>query len=626
MNTTLFFISKPEQVPYVRELLNGRDAPIVVALDYEIELDLQKHGIPFVSLVTIAVSPDGDRALLERTRALASGWYTASETAFFEYDGIKLGEQYEPAILYYIQTVFYWAAMLDQVFTAYPNAISACVFEKSGMLPTADPVAVFRARVVEDVVRLLAKKHNVTVEVIRTPLVQQSAVFLSVLRIALEQWFARAISVVWNALVDAWHRPRPIVLFATDPWYRVEPFISTMPDVELIMSRRQEMRTMLPVLAWRARARFNHRLDFVDAHVRELARTHARTMAERWDALGETPEISRGFVYNNISLWPVVRQALDCIVKEYAEDTIATIENTKRLFARYKVNCVLLRTSIKGYSNLVARVAENMDIPSIELEHALINNEKTLVHCRLNSRYLASYGPLINRIYESWGIASQRLVSVGSPRFDRYASALPKKKITDLQQRLGLKKWSCTVMWGMPEVSYSLLEYGNHTSYEVQRIFEDVADAQRDLSLQTLFRPRPSFRKSFYEQEIHRLFGKESRLLIHEDLQILLALSDIVLSGTSTVILEALLMHKAVIMYVPKVLDNDFKEFWESGAVLMARTKEELHAHLKHLVDPNNRAALVARADVFVQGNFVLDGKSSERVAALIRRVSNVKS
>src|SRR3989344_1606542 len=145
MNPGLFFISQPEQVPFVKARLKGRDVPIIVALDYWVELDLKKQDIPFVSLADVATSPQGDRALLEHTRALALGWYTSPEMAFFKYDGIKLGEQHEVFLLYYIQEVVYWVAMLEQVLAAYPDAARVSVFETFVQVPpTADPTAAFR--------------------------------------------------------------------------------------------------------------------------------------------------------------------------------------------------------------------------------------------------------------------------------------------------------------------------------------------------------------------------------------------------------------------------------------------------------------------------------------------------
>lgn len=613
MSKELLLVYEPAQAARVEPRANQT----VVALDYEVELDLVKRGIPFVSLATVAPSPRGDRDVLEHTRMLARRWYTSPEMRFFQYDGIKLGEQHEVVVLYYIQSVVYWTAVLERVLEAHPDARLVSVFETHTFVPpTADPTAAFKEGAVVAVAELLAKRRGLTFVVIPAPAISKGLGQAGVWMIALSQRIAWALSFVWNASMSL-RRPRPIRLFATDPWARLEPFIGGMQDVELFMSRRQEMRTMLPGAAWRTRARFNHRLDFVDAKTRRLARACAKDIARQWDGLGE-PAVAKECTYNGIVYWPVVRQALDAIVRVHAEDAIATIMSTQKLFAHYRVNCVLLFASTKGYNNLVARVAERMDIPSIELQHALVNNEKTLVHCRLNSRYLASYGPLINRMYESWGIAPERLIAVGSPRFDRYAAA--PAEVESLRQRLGVA--SPTVLHIVPQI-YLTLEYGNYTSYEVQEAAEALAQAQKRLSFNVLLRPKLGLRQHYYErEETRRTFSGKAQLVLHEDLHDLLALSDIVVTGTSTVVLEAMLAHKPVLLYVPNRLDEDFSAFWEAGAVALARTPEELLARLQELMDPAIQAETVKRADDFVQKSFLLDGRSAGRVAALVRRIA----
>ena len=106
-----------------------------------------------------------------------------------------------------------------------------------------------------------------------------------------------------------------------------------------------------------------------------------------------------------------------------------------------------------------------------------------------------------------------------------------------------------------------------------------------------------------------------------EDLRTLLALCDVVISGNSTVVLEAMLMHKPVLLYV-RPIDRDFKEFEEAGAVMVARTQEALLAQALALTDAGARRALVARADDFLKRNFILDGTAARRVAALVRTPS----
>lgn len=593
----------------------------MVALDHKVLVLLQEQGIAAYALTDLSQSPDGDRELLERIRALALRWYTVPQMQFFEYDGIKLGEQYEVVVLYYLEALVYYVSVLSQMLGHFPALKEIIIPETSVQVPpTADPTARFKESLPVDVVRLLAESRGIQVVIVPALLSLRTRGRIAAMRRKTTELLVRTAVVLLNTAVTYTGRRRAIRLFATDPWSRIEPFIKDMPDVELVMSRRVEAKAMGLSAIWRARARFHHRLDFADRSVRSLAAKKAEYFAREWDALG--PALSLEFVYKDISFWPVAKQVFDSIVKQHSADAVATIENTKRLFVRHDINCVLLFASTKGYNLVIARVAENLDIPSIELQHALVNDDKTLVHCRLNSRYLASYGAFTNRMYESWGVESWRLVSCGSPRFDTYAR--PNEAAQQaLRQKLALATPDLVVLYNIPQI-YLTLEYGNYTSWEVSSYIADLAQAAKKLPhARFLLRPKPgAWSMSFYKRPETEEFFDKAQLVQQDSLQTLFSVSNIVVSSSSTMVLEAMLAHRPVIMYIPKLLDHDFDLFAQAGAVLMARTPQELAQHLDFLKDEEHRRAQIARADAFVEDSFNIDGGSAGRVAALIRRVT----
>lgn len=622
----LCLVYEIEQVPELELRLQTGEELIVIALDYEVELEMKKKGIHFTSLKELAVSPEEDLELIERTRHMVHAWYTLPELKFFQYDGILLGEQYEGPLLYYFQMLFYYLVIIGQVFDAIcPDRV--VVPESSQYISdTADPSDFFKNRLPVDVARFLSLRRGVQCMVIPTPVHRPVHHRFYLL---LEQVRQHAISTavfLSNALITVFQRSRPIILFATDPWYRLEPFIKNMPDVELIMSRRKEMREMGWRHIWRARARFHHRLDFVDANTRALAKKSAQDIIRQWHALGDTPALSNLFSYQEMSFLPIAKDVLDSLIVRHTEDAIATIENTKRLLMRYRVNCVLVRISTKGYENIIARVAEKMDIPSIELQHAFSPVEPSHPYARLPARYLASYGAFTQRVYEKFGVDPARVISIGSPRFDAYATTPSTEELEALRRQLRLNDDFLNVLVAVPYL-FSALELYTFTSYAVRETLEDFSELQKKIpNLRFLLRPKPGpFRKSFYNrEETFELFSAETRMVQFDNLRMLFGVSNFVISGNSALVLEAMLAHKPVIMYLPRKDDRDFQEFENAGAVLTARDQEELFRHTSFLTDQKNRATLVDRADIFLNENFMLDGKSSERIAALLRKVKKI--
>lgn len=614
-NDPLFFIYETAQVPLAK-LHQGT----VVALDQEVLALLAEEGVEAVALPDISRSPDGNRELLERTRAMAKNWYAAPEASFLSHDGILLGEQYEVAVLYYLQTLVYYVSVLSQALAHFSSVRQVVVSQTHVRVPkTADPTAQHKENLPVDVLRLLCERNGIALTVIPAPETLQGQ--RRALWRAIEQFFVRVAVRLSNALITRMSAQRPIRLFSSDPWYRIAPFVQSMPDLELVMSRRTELKSMGLARVRQARARFHHGLDFTNAATDKVAREGAQRVRREWEAMRDSSTLAAACAYEGIEFWPVARRMFDTILCERIEGDISTIESTKRLFAHYRINCVLLFASTKGYNLVLSRIAERVGIPSIELQHALTNDEKTLVHCRLNSRYLASYGPLTNRMYESWGVTPERLVAVGSPRFDLYARP-DLDAAQALREKLGLGS-DVAVLCNIPQI-YLSLEYGNYTSWEVYDYIQNLAWSLGQLPVQPLLRPKPGvWHQSFYHRkETSELFS-QGVMVQNEPMQALLWACDIVVSSSSTMVLEALLAHKPTVMYVPKLLDHDFDAFVESGAVRMARTKEELLEHLRLLVgNKDARSAQVKAGDAFINGSFMIDGGSAKRVEALIRRVT----
>lgn len=631
MNDTgvhLFFVYEPEHIPLVRARLSAGEKFDIVALEYETELDLKKNGIPFISVQDLAVSPEGEREPLEYTRKLTRAWYTSPEFAFFNYDGILLGEQHAVLMLYHLQWLLYYLVMIEQVCSNIKGIVQISIPQSSQILSiTADPIAVYKEHLPVDVARLIAERNGISFEVVSSSLSHLVRYRLHNFLVGMNQRAFHLVTILSNILVEILIRPRQVSILVTDPWSRLKPLMKYMPDAEFVMTRRKEMKIMKWDI-WKARARFNHRLDFADRKVRTLAHHTAEGFSLAWDALGETPSISKLFVYKGISFWSVIQPVLENIVKKDSEDAVATIESTKKLLNRYRINCVLLFTSTKGYNNLIARVAENMNIPSIELQHSTEAVEPSTVHSCLPARYLAAYGNLTRTHYENFGVEKWRLESVGSARFDSYAFPIAEGRIEAMRKKLRLDEQCLNVVVIVPIApSISPLEFPSFTAYAAETVLQAIAGLQENnqkLRLILRLRPGGPIDGLYRHEETFKLFKGETRVSQNEDLRVLLAVCDFVIVCTSsTVIIEALLMHKPIIAYMPRRIDNDLKEYEDAGAVLIARTPEELSQHATFLSDSHNREKAIKRADDFLKENFKFDGKSAERVSALIRRVTS---
>ncbi len=587
----LLFLYETEQIP----TLADAGAAEIIAFDYTLELELAKRGIGYTPLRSI-VSSHEEPAMTRLTQRAAIDWYKSPELSFFVYKGVQLGAPHTAMLNFYFGGLLYYLAVIDAVLTARApqKVIIPETHRHAGEL--ADPTAAHKERLVQDVAVLLCERRGIAYEVIPAPSTTTAA--------RPSELVARVIVTLVNMLSGL--RPRrKLRILSTDPWSRIAPFMRHLPEAELVMTRRRELRAMSFGDIWRTRARFHHRLDFADAGVRALARKTAGEFAKRWDTLGDTPEISTLYEYRGISYWPIARQVLHTIVVDRSADDVQTIESIQKMLERYRINRTLT-LSTKGYNNLVAQTAERLGVPSLEVQHGLEVTDPGSPHAALFAHKIAAYGPLTKKHYESFGVESDRIIPVGSPRFDSYARATYS---TESQDVLVVPP---TLHIGSYPDSYS--------SYAAQSFLEDAAEVSLATSINCVIRPRPGGAEPlYYRQETLDLFGGRARLGRTEALADLLAQSAFVISSSSTVVLEAMLAHKPVVLYLPRFEERDFDDWATAGAVRIARTKDELERQVRSMQDPAVRAELVSSANKFLQQNFMMDGRAAERVANLLR-------
>src|SRR3989344_959132 len=616
----LFIIYELEHLPVLEKRLAAGEKFEVVALDWEIELELKNRGIPHVPLRQVAKSPEGERGPVEFTRKLARTWYRKKEFAFFAHDGILLGEPYEMPFLYYFQMLYYHISIIGQVLERLrPSRVvipESFRYVPKTALPTEAPFVQIQLAVA----RHLAQMCGLECEVIEVSATYRHRGERQAIVRGIKGHLARAVMAVVNAAVSL-RSPRAIRLFATDPWSRIAPFVLAMPDLEVVMSRRREIWSMKGDV-WRSRARFHHRLDFADTRERTIAHEKAKEFMRTFEALGERPEVAKAFIHNGISLWEVAREALKAVIAS-GEDMVLTIESTKRLLSQRRINCVLLFSSVKGYNNIIVRVAERAGVPTIELQHALAPIDPSHPFSMLPARYLASYGPHMASQYASFGVELSRVIPIGSPRFDSYTKPLPEFALVATRGKLRLDTSKTTSLLGIPFV-FPQLDYYGFTTYAARDIIEDLASlAGEHPETQFILRPKPGpERWSFYNRkETLELFGDHARMAQFENLRMLLLLSDIVVSMNSTLALEALILHCPVILYLPLRLDRDFDHWEDAGALRIARDRTDLMRHFRELGSTKARRKQVQRADEFLKEQFCFDGRSHERMAAFLRKI-----
>lgn len=588
----------------------------VACLNFWLERELASRGVACLSLGDHLPAETTSAGLVAGVRMAAREWYRLPQMNFFTHKSILVGEALEPMLEAYLLRYTYWRYALARVLDAAPGTSELVVPESSvGVSATAGPLALFEVCVVIDAARSLAMERGLAFRTLG-----------DASRLPTHRLYPRArlqeVAVAFYNFLIGFVPRRPLRIFASEYWRNIAPFVENMDDVELVLMERSEFHNIPWLQLWKHRVRFVNPRAIALGAVRTEARATIGRFRTAWFAAQKTLEEWEG--WNHVGVpWAVIGPALTYLVEIYAERVVVDIEGLENILAHEKPSNVLMRASIgerQPHFFLAARVARRLGIPSIEQQHAGAYIDPRSALSRLETDYLASYGPYENGWYERNGYASERLVSIGSPRFDRYIFERDEARARGKQllQEAGLNPARPVLLATVPEEGVG----AGTNSYGLADFFRAVAGVQvRMPELQIVFKFRPG-----HIARAPRAFALSiipgAVCMAKEDLYSLICASSVVVCGNSTVIYETLIGRKPLLLYPWRVDDLYHAQMYAPAAPIAYSSTELEDLVARVFADDAYRESLITRGQDFL-GGYSFDGRSDERMAALLRDDKN---
>jgi hypothetical protein len=314
------------------------------------------------------------------------------------------------------------------------------------------------------------------------------------------------------------------------------------------------------------------------------------------------------------------------MVTQYAERLVADIESAFAMVDCYKPNVIILRASIGGRQHhffILAQVAQLLNIPSIELQHAGAIFDINSVHARLEARYLAAYGRTSQDFFAQQGTVSlDRVIPVGSCRLDRIGNLgtlTTDERIAKIIS-WGLDPKKTVVCVAMPW-EHAGPHYLDFSSYEVEDLFKLLAHAREHMpDMQYLCKFRTGSLKPHHALMAKQYLVDRYVLIEHEDSLLCIQSSDIVISPNSTIMYESFVSKKPLILYPWKSFDPQIS-LYQQGA-LYVDSVPTFTLELQRLCsDPDYRNTIVQKGQTFIAEKYLFDGNSARRTATLINDV-----
>lgn len=621
MKNTAVILYEPAQLASLDVLIAKLGEPRIISLDAEIDYALLKRGMPFISGKTLQNRVATTSCI--RADEIARGVCDNRELSFLRYRGVSLLDPLYLSIHIYFKDLFHYVDSIERFMESAPDV--KCLIVPISATPvskTSGPLAAEGIQIVLEAVRLVAEKrgiryesHNILSASLQAKNRQQEWIFT----------FKRTLFGMALSLLNMFMllRPRrPIRVLASDYWHSLAPVMHELPEAELILLDRKEALKAGFGNIWRYKMQFVHIGQFLSRAGKQKAHAHAKRCKEEWAAVHKEALASIDLTFLDVSFFSTAERIMTNLVETAVPDIILDIEGAYAMYGCLSPDTVLLRASVSGQRHFIILplVAREAGIPALEVQHGgeyLGPGSGTRRHA---AYYLATYGPLVCEEFRALGYEKERLLPVGSPRFDSYVQDAVKASTREKNPVL-------TILSNTPTTDI-IERYG---TYSVEEYFKALGGAAREIPNARLFIASRSMsvRAGFNEEARARgLAGVNYESVGTTTLPELFRQADIFVCSYSTVVYEALLYRLPVIIAafapVEKMMaDFHFSHFAKAGALLIAHSQEELSDMLRELsADSGARERMSAAGWEFMQKNFSFDGHASERIAGLIRHWS----
>jgi hypothetical protein len=602
----IFIVHEREHVDEARR--RSEQGSTILCFDFLIERELNERGIPFASLGPIMDQDGTEGEWYVLSHKVACDWYRIPSLKFFEYKGIRIAEPPEPSFGIYLARLFYYARVFEVLKKKYPAALF--FIPRPPVVnhnPNSDPLAIFHPRALLDAARLVGLRFR------SEPQLKKPGITLFP-KATWRFWLLR----FYNFIISLFPRRR-FKIYASAYWNHVAPIIPHLTDTELLVFESQQFYRIpwRQILKHRLRVLRSH--DVVTPAEERWAVQRGREFEAAW--LKARPAVAEHLSRLRPGLdWSPVLEACAHLVA-YSPRVIADIDTLEEIMKKEKPDLVLQLASVGGphhYFFLLASVARRLGITSVELQHAGATIDPRSVFCRLETDYLLTYGPWVNVWHQRLGHDQSRLIAVGSPRFDTYVndqergSALGKKIFAEL----GLDPQQPVLLAAVPA---SDTFTNSLDSYQLAEFFEGIRAVQKKVpGLQILFKWRTDRNLISAKDHLRGLFGADVALVGDGDIFSLVCASDAVVCNNSTLIYQAILAGKPLILCAWKSFDTYHAQVYGPAAPLFFSTRAAVESLARIFTDDGSyRAELLLQQKRFLE-NYSFDGRSAARVAAIL--------
>ena len=339
-----------------------------------------------------------------------------------------------------------------------------------------------------------------------------------------------------------------------------------------------------------------------------------------WDRFQADQQAHSHFWYKGVSLWPALFPRLRHMFLSEFPRMIVWAEGCKRIFESTRPRAIVAVPDRTPIARVALALAQHYGIPSLTVQTALISDHPQ--YGPMFADKIAVMNEYSRQIYLNRGrIPPERVVITGAPRWDTIAKVMLKVRgteVSELRERLGLNK---------PEEKLVVYATEGASIARTHRMINAVMRVMsRYINMRLVIKVHPAESVEQYTKlrANPEGIGTSPTILNDIDLHLLLAASDLLVTGFSNVALEAALLDKPVLI-INLTGDPDPLPFVQDGIALGAYSETEVQQQFDRIMnDPVTREQLqVTRRQYCQRNSQLLDGKATERVIDLLLQMAH---
>lgn len=351
-------------------------------------------------------------------------------------------------------------------------------------------------------------------------------------------------------------------------------------------------------------------------NLRKKVKSKANILLSRWRELSDNKLFRDSLTYKGIPLMPLVNSKLEEFFEESFLRTLRIMENIKYLHNKKTIRYIALRADGRQTEKAIITAAEKEDIPTLYITHGVLaeNNCHDVLYCRKT----AVWGKADFERYVSLGNGENRLVITGSPKYDRIFSKASTGSKFKTCESLCLDPAKKIVVFATQPVT----RFSSYRTRDENRVLlESVLKAMKEFpGTQLVVKLHPFDSGIMYNKVLNEYGGKRTIIVKDVDIFELISICDALITFSSTVGLEAMILDKPVIT-VNLGKRKDVLPFAERGAALGVYREEDISKALRAALEDEAVQGQLSEGSKKIVAYYVhkLDGRSSERVVNIMQ-------